>query len=147
VCATKVAGLRSSDASDAVHALRLADSLGRLEKLELPPTTPTELRLHAAAILWRAGLADSGDRVYGRIVSSWTEHVDPGLLVEAAYARMVRGDVDSALALSARAVREDPMLARALIELPQYAPLRRDPGFGAATQGIPPAEVRSAPNR
>jgi serine/threonine-protein kinase len=147
VCATNVAGLRSRDAKDAAHALRLADSLGRLEKLELPPTTPTELRLHAAAILWRAGLADSGDRVYGRIVSSWTEHVDPGLLVEAAYARMVRGDADSALALSARAVREDPMLARALIELPQYAPLRRDPGFGAAMQGIPPAEARGAPNR
>jgi hypothetical protein len=59
----------------------------------------------------------------------------------------VRGDIDSALALSARAVRENPMLARGLVERPQYAPLRRDPGFGAATQGIPPAEARGAPGR
>ena len=145
VCATKVAGLRSRDAKDAAHALRLADSLGRRQELELPPTTPMELRLYAAAILWRAGLADSGDRVYERVTSSWKGNVDPGVLIEAAFARMVRGDIDSALALSARAVREDPMLARALVEQPQYAPLRRDPGFGAATQGIPPA--RRSPGR
>ena len=141
VCGTKVAGLRSRDARDAAHALRLADSLGRLEKLELPPTTPMELRLYAAAILWRAGLADSGDHVYERITSSWKGSVDPGVLIDAAFARMVRGDIDSALSLSARAVRENPMLARALVEQPQYAPLRRDPGFGAATQGIPPSEL------
>jgi hypothetical protein len=142
ICATKVAGLRSVEPRDAVRALHLSDSLARLEKLELPPTTPIDLRLWAAAILWRAGLADSGDRVYDRLVAGWGANVDPGVLTEAAYARMVRGDADSALALSARAVRVEPMMARMLTELPQFAPLRREPGFGAATQGIPPAETR-----
>jgi tetratricopeptide (TPR) repeat protein len=142
ICGTKVAGLRSADARDAETALRLADSLAGLEKLSLPPTTPTELQLYAAAILWRAGLADSGERVYTRLSAGWGANVDPGMLTDAAYARMVRGDIDSALALSARAVRADPMIARSLVELPQFAPLRRDAGFGAATQGIPPAETR-----
>ncbi|HEX5819910.1 MAG TPA: protein kinase [Gemmatimonadales bacterium] len=140
VCAANVAGLRSAEPQDAARALRLADSLARLEKLELPPTMPVELRLWAAAILWRAGLADSGDRVYDRLAADWGANVDPGVLTDAAYARMVRGDADSALALSARAVRANPMMARTLMELPRFAPLRREPGFGNATQGIPPAE-------
>jgi hypothetical protein len=33
------------------------------------------------------------------------------------------------------------------MELPQFAPLRREPGFGAATQGIPPAEARGGQAR
>jgi serine/threonine-protein kinase len=147
VCAPTVAGLRSARPEDAVRALLLADSLSTLEKLELPPTVPVELRLWAAAILWRAGLADSGDRVYDRVTAGWGANVDPGLLTDAAYARMVRGDVDSALALSARAVRVEPMMARPLTELPRFAPLRREPGFDDAIRGIPPAEVRSGRSR
>jgi hypothetical protein len=142
ICAPMVAGLRSAEPRDAVRALRLADSLSGLEKLELPPTVPIELRLWAAAILWRAGLADSGDRVWDRVTTDWGSNVEPGLLTDAAYSRMVRGDADSALALAARAVRAEPMMARTLTELPRFAPLRREPGFDGAIRGIPPAEVR-----
>ena len=141
VCGPIVAGHRSSDARDAVRALRLGDSLMRLEQVELPPTAPMELHLLAAAILWRAGLADSGERVYTRVTRSWGGNVDPSILAEAAYARMVRGDMDSALALTARAVRAQPAAATSFLQRPRYAPLRREPGFGAATQGIPPAEL------
>ena len=131
--AIEVAGTRQDEA--------LADSLSALEQLEMPVVTVTELRFLAAAILWRAGLADSGERVYGRAVAGWGANVDPSDLAAAAYARTVRGDADSALALLARAVRVAPAMAPHLMRMPRFAPLRRERNFGNALQGIPPSEA------
>jgi len=142
VCESQLAGRRSAAPADATRALRLADSLDRMELVELPPGMPTELRLHAAAILWRAGLADSGERVYSRLADAWGPNVDPTVFLDAAYARMVRGDADSALTLAARAVRGRQATATTFMTLPRYAQLRTEPGFADAMQGIPPSEAR-----
>jgi len=142
VCAAELAGARSAVPGDAVRTLQLADSLARLEQVELPAIMPTHLRLLAAAILWRAGLADSGERVYTRVTAGWGENAVPEALADAAYARMVRGEADSALALVARAIRNEPAIAPYVMRATRFAPLRREPGFEAALQGIPPNEAR-----
>ena len=142
VCASELAGARSAEPADAVRALRLADSLAGLEQVELPALMPTRLRLLAAAILWRAGLADSGERVYTRVTAAWGDNAVPEALTDAAYARMVRGDADSALALMARAIRDEPSIAPYVMRAARFAPLRRESGFEAALQGIPPTEMR-----
>jgi len=142
ICESQLAGRRSAVPTDAGRALQLADSLDRMELVELPPGIPTELRLHAAAILWRAGLADSGERVYSRLAQTWGPNVDATVFLDAAYARMIRGDADSALALAARAVRGRQTTATSFMTQPRYAPLRREPGFADAMQGIPPGEAR-----
>jgi serine/threonine-protein kinase len=144
-CGAELAGLRSSSASDATRLLVLADSIAGLEKAEVAPSMVSQLRFYAAAVLWRAGLADSGERVYTRATAGWGEAVDPNVLRDAAYARMVRGDADSALTLLARAVRAAPTFAPGTMRDARFAPLRRDPAFGGAMQGIPPSE--SGPRR
>jgi hypothetical protein len=68
--------------------------------------------------------------------------VDPVLLLDAVYARQALGDRDSALALAARAVRQDSAIASSVIRLPWYQPLREHPLFAAAMGGIAPAEAR-----
>jgi len=55
---------------------------------------------------------------------------------------MVRGDADSALALMARAIRDEPSIAPYVMRAARFAPLRRESGFEAALQGIPPTEMR-----
>jgi serine/threonine protein kinase/tetratricopeptide (TPR) repeat protein len=140
-CESELAGMRSTRPADAVRALVLADSLGGLERAEIPDASIRELRFLAAAILWRAGLSDSGERVYRRASAHWGANIDANDLGAAAYARSVRGDTDSALALLARAMREQPSMIPYFMRAPRFAPLRREPEFAEATQGIPPAEV------
>ena len=121
--------------------LALADSLDEHGTGPLPPIVPDELRLYAAAILARARRSDSGGRVYDRVVAGWRAAVDPVLLLDAAYAQQTLGDLDSALAITARAVQLDPRLGPGIERLPWYQPLRRHPGFPAAISGISPTEA------
>jgi hypothetical protein len=98
--------------------------------------------MYAVAILTRAGLADSAARVYARVVDGLPGTVVPLLLIDAAYARQVQGDVDSALALTARAIRLDSTLGPAVERDPWYEAMRRHAGFTAAIRGISPSERR-----
>jgi tetratricopeptide (TPR) repeat protein len=139
-CEAEVLGRSSSDSGDAGRLLALADSLDAVDA-PLPPMVQAELRLFAAAVLARAGRGDSADRIFGGVVDTWGARVDPVLLLDAVYVRDVMGDVDSALALAARAVREDPTAALGMERLPWFQRLRGYPGFAAALRGMSPAEV------
>jgi hypothetical protein len=140
-CDAEVMARRSREAGDARRILALADSLeGHMGRL--PAITIDELRLYAVAILARGGRTDGAEQAYRSVVSGWTGAVDPTLLLDAVYARQVLGDRDSALALAARAVRQDPAVASSLTRLPWYQPLRDHPLFAAAMDGIAPAEAR-----
>jgi hypothetical protein len=55
----------------------------------------------------------------------------------------VRGDIDSALAVVAEAVRRDSSVRMAFETQPRFAPLRREPGFEAALRGVTPVEGSS----
>ena len=141
-CEAEVLGRSSSKAADAVMVLTLADSADRNDDGTLPAIVPDELRLYAAAILFRAGHADSAARVYDRVVEGWQGAVDPVLLQDAVYARQELGDLDSALAIAARTVRLDPSAGPVMERLPWYQALRRHPGFPSAMKGIAPREAR-----
>ena len=140
-CEAEVLGRSSADSSDAGRLLALADSLDGTDA-PLPPMIPAELRLFAAAVLARAGRGDSAVRIFGGVVETWGARIDPVLLLDAVYVRDVMGDADSALALAARAVREDPTAAQHMERSPWYQHLRGHPGFAAALGGIPPVEAR-----
>ncbi len=142
-CEATVLGRLSSDPADAERVLALADSLTRRGTGDLSPIVPDQLGLLAVAILARAKLADSAGRQYDRVVSRWRGAVDPILLLDAAYARQALGDLDSALTIVARVVREDPGSGSGVERDPWYEPLRRQPGFPAAMKGIPPSEAGS----
>jgi len=140
-CEAEVLARASSDLRDARRLRALADSLTKDTGL-LPAITVDELRLFAVAIQARAGMTDSAERAYQSVVAGWTGAVDPVLLLDAVYARQSLGDRDSALALAARAVRQDSAIASSVTRLPWYQPLREHPLFAAAMGGIAPAEAR-----
>jgi serine/threonine-protein kinase len=142
-CAAELAGQRSAAPADARDALRLADSVERGGAIGTTGLLPTTLRLQAAAILWRAGLADSGERTYRRALAPWGASVPPLALLDAAAVRTARGDLDSALALAARAVREEPATARQLQVHPRFRALRGHPAFEGAVGGVSPRETRA----
>jgi TolB-like protein len=140
-CDAEVTGRYSANPADARRLVALGDSL-KADPGELPAITADEMRLYAAAIQARAGMTDSAERSYQDVVSGWSGEVDPILLLDAVYLRQSLGDMDSALALAARAARKDPSLVADVERLPWYRPLRDHPLFGAAMRGIPPAEAR-----
>lgn len=141
-CAAEVLSQSSADPADARMILVLADSLATNGLGELPSITTDELHMFAAAILSRAHQSAAAARAYDAAASHWSGEADGTLLLDAAYARQEMGDLDSALALSARAVRRDPMLVTLVERAPQFQPLRRHPAFPAAMQGISPPEAR-----
>jgi hypothetical protein len=141
-CEASVTGRLSADPRDAAQVLALSDSLTRHGTGELSPIVPDQLRLLAATILARAGLSDSAGRIYDRVVGTWHGAVDPVLLLDAVYARQSLGDLDSALAITARVVQQDPGQVPGLEREPWYEPLRQQPGFPAAIKGISPREAR-----
>jgi tetratricopeptide (TPR) repeat protein len=140
-CEAEMLGRSSADPADAARVLALADSLTEHGVGSLPSIEPDGLRLYAAAILARAGKIDSAGRVYDQVIGDWPSAVDPVLLLDAVYARQTMGDLDSALAIAARAVQLDPALGPSMERLPWYQPLRRHPGFPAAMSGISPTEA------
>jgi hypothetical protein len=140
-CEAEVLGRLSSEPRDASVILALADSLDKHGTGSLPPIVPDELRLYAAAILARAGRSDHAGRVYDGVVAGWHSAVDPVLLLDAVYARQSMGDLDSALAITARIVQLDSSMAPGIERLPWYQPLRRHPGFPSAMKGISPREA------
>jgi tetratricopeptide (TPR) repeat protein len=141
-CEGDVLGRLSRDPRAAHHVLALADSLQVLKLPDMAAITPEELRLFAAAILERAGLHDQAAHVYDSVTSKWGKAVDPILILDAAYVRQEHGDLDSALALAARAARQDSTTVVALERDPWYQRMRQQPGFQAAMQGVPPAGGR-----
>ncbi len=141
-CEADVLGRLSRDPKAASHLFALADTLQNLKVSDMAATTPDELRLFAAAIFERAGQHEDAARIYDGVTSRWKGMIDPVLLVNAAYVRQERGDLDSALVLVARAVRQDSSVARTLEYVPWYHQLRQHPGFAAAMQGVPPAGRR-----
>jgi hypothetical protein len=122
--------------------LALADSLTKNGTGDLSPVVPDNLRLLAVAILGRAGLVDSAERQYNRTVGSWHGAVDINLLTAALFARQELGDVDSALAMTARIVQVDPTQASGFERDPWYQALRRHPDFPTAIKGISPGETQ-----
>ncbi|HEX5633034.1 MAG TPA: hypothetical protein VFX50_07390, partial [Gemmatimonadales bacterium] len=111
------------------------------------PSMPDGLRFHAAAILWRAGLADSAERVFTRTLAAWDGEPPWVSLLDAAAARAVRGDLDSSLALVARAVRMNPGITEQLETQPRFQALRGQPGLADALRGIPPSEATPSAGR
>ena len=141
-CEAEVLGRSASDPASSAQLLALADSLVQNGTGLVAAIAPDELRLFASAILARAGMGDSANKVYERTVANWTGMVDPVLLLDAAYARQEMRDADSALALLARAVQRDSALGPVVERQPWYQALRRQRGFAAAMSGIPPSESR-----
>lgn len=141
-CEAEVLGYLSSNPRDARQVLALADSLTEHGVGELSPIVPDGLRLLSVTILARGGLNDSAGRLYDRVVSSWHGAVDENLLLNAVYARQALGDMDSALAMTARVVQMDPGQAPGIERARWYQELRRQPGFPDAIKGIAPSERR-----
>jgi hypothetical protein len=139
-CEAEVLGRLSSDPRDVQRLMTLADSISR-NPGELSGIVPDRLRLYAVAILARAGLHDSAGQSYDSVMARWHGAVDPVLLLDAVYARQATGDLDSALVMTARAVRLDPGTVASVEQLPWYQELRRHPGFLAAMRGISPREA------
>ena len=113
----------------AAAARAKADSLAARE----PGTLFSARRdLWVAEIFARAGLGDSADAVARRATAGAPAAWRPLVLSELIYLRVLRRDLDSALALTALAVREDPTLRGYVDRVPWLAPLRADPRFAAA---------------
>jgi TolB-like protein len=106
-----------------------ADSLDAREPGSLPGAMR---RLWVAEILARAGLADSADHVARRALAGTAPAWGLVLLPEAAYCRILRGQLDSAVALVVAAARQTPSLRRHLRSSPWFLPLHADPRFAAA---------------
>ncbi len=138
-CEVELGGRSRSDAAGAARALAITDSLARIERGALL----TALRyLWSGAILARAGLGDSADRVAARALDSVpAAEAGSTLLIEAASLRLVRGDVDSALALIAIATRMNRGELPYLKGAPWFAEARRDRRFDQALRGISPREA------
>ena len=141
-CEAQVLGRSSRRPADAAQLLRLADSLSTHGVGDITPILPDELRLMAAAILYRAGQQEKATRLYDGVVGGWQGAVSPELRLDAAYARQEMGDLDSALAITASVVQADPAAGRGIEQQPRFASLVRHPGFPAAIKGISPREAR-----
>jgi tetratricopeptide (TPR) repeat protein len=143
-CEVELWGRSRSDAANAARAFAITDSLARVERGALFTAART---LWVAAILARAGLGDSADRVVTRALAAVPpEEMRSMLLVEAANIRLLRGDPDSALALIAVAVRMNRGEVPYVSAAPWFDEARKDTRFGAALQGISPREARPAPD-
>jgi tetratricopeptide (TPR) repeat protein/TolB-like protein len=94
--------------------------------------------LHVAEILARAGLGEESDHLAGRALSVLSPAWLPLLLPEAAYLRILRGDLDSATALVVTTARLSPVTKRYLRSAAWFQPLRDDPRFVAAVGGTLP---------
>jgi tetratricopeptide (TPR) repeat protein len=137
-CQVELWGRSRSDGTSAARALAVADSLAHGERSAMNTAL---WYLWAAAVLARAGRGDSADRVAARALATPAAQAQPDLLVEAAALRLLRRDPDSALALIAVAVRREPQARPYLASAPWFRPLRPDPRFPAALQGISPREA------
>jgi len=142
-CEVELWGRSRSDRASAARALALTDSLARVERGALF----TAMRyLWSGAILARAGLGDSADRVALRAFGAVTaEEARSTLLVEAANLRLLRGDTDSALVLIASAVRMNRGEVPYLKAAPWFHEARSDPRFEPALKGISPREAVPRP--
>ncbi len=142
-CEVELWGRSRSDRPSAARALVLTDSLARVERGALL----TALRyLWSGAILARAGLGDSADRIAARALGAVpASETGSTLLVEAAVLRVLRGDVDSALALIATATRMNRGEIPYLKGAPWFVEARKDPRFDPALRGISPREAGARP--
>ncbi len=143
-CEVELWGRFGSDRASAVRALAITDSLARVERGGLSPALRA---LWSGAVLARAGLGDSSDRVAARALAALGlgQRLPSVLLVEAAGLRLLRGDPDSALALIAFAVRANGLEAHYVRGAPWFKEARRDRRFVAALQGISPREAAGRP--
>ncbi len=131
-CLVELWSRTRSDRGSATAARSVVDSLTATD----PGSLSRAMReLWVAQLLARAGLADSADAVARRAISGappgWTT-----LLLESAYLRLLRNDVDSAVALIGAAVRQDPTARRAVIGAPWFRSLRGDRRFPRAATGL-----------
>jgi tetratricopeptide (TPR) repeat protein len=139
-CNIELWGRSRSDRESAGRALAITDSLAPYDR-----DLPTAIRsLWAAAILARAGLGDSADRMASRVFTSEGSGSST-LLAEAANLRLVRGDPDSALTLIAAAVQLNRAEGPYVRNAPWFRALRKDQRFEAALRGISPREALTRP--
>lgn len=141
-CEAQVLGMSSNRPADAAQLDRLADSLVEHGLGGMTPIMPDQLRLYAASILARSGQLENARRRYGLVVDRWQGGVAPDLLLDAAYAQQEIGDLDSALAIAARAVQLDSVAGQSAERQPRFTVLMRHPGFPEAMKGIPPKEAK-----
>ena len=142
-CEVESWGRSRSDRASATRALAITDSLARAAN---DPLFTAHRSLWASAILARAGLGDSADRVAARVLGPLRgKNLPTALLVEAANLRLLRGQPDSALELIAGATRLNPGEIPYLQSAPWFKTLRQDPRFGAALGGVSPREVTARP--
>ncbi len=140
-CEAEVLGRSSRAPRDAATIVALADSLDEYGTGYVSRIMPDDIRFWAVAILARASQHAAAARLYDGVAGGWHGAVDANLLLEAAYARQAMGDRDSALALAARAVQQDPGTVGSFERLRWFQPLRDHPLFSAAMKGIPPTEA------
>ncbi len=107
------------------------------EKAAPPPAVPPYGRFLTAAVLVRAGLADSGRTVLGRAREASTE--DPGLwtLYYEANAQLLLGDKEQALALLRRFLQANPDRKSYIAQESWWRPLHEDPAFEALVSETP----------
>ena len=142
-CELELWGRSRSDRGSGARALAMTDSLARIERNGLLTALRT---LWAGAILARAGLGDSADRVAAQVLRTLApSDMGSSLLIEVANLRLTRGDRDSALALIAVAVRINRLLVPYLRNAPWFKDGRTDPRFDAALAGISPREAAGRP--
>ena len=142
-CEVELWGRSRSDRTSATRALAITDSLARA--VDDPLFTAQRLLL-VSAILARAGLGDSADRLAARVLAPLRgSSASSPLLVEAANLRLIRGQPDSALVLIAEATRRNPGEVPYLRNAPWFRTLRADPRFAAAIGGISPREAAARP--
>ncbi|HEY6061534.1 MAG TPA: serine/threonine-protein kinase, partial [Gemmatimonadales bacterium] len=114
------------------------DLLARAERLDSNQVLWADRRLMVAAVIARAGLAESAKAVLGRIRAGVTNPVvrDDMMFAEG-YVWLLLGERDHALALLARYLAANPQYRQAVARSPWWRPLHADPRFLALLRSSP----------
>jgi hypothetical protein len=133
-CEVELWSRTRGDRRTAAAARARSDTLAALDSGSL---SAARRELWVAEILANAGLGESADALARRATADAPAAWQPLLLAELIYLRVLRRDLDSALALTRLAIRADPTLRRYVERVPWLAPLRSDPRFAAAARQRP----------
>jgi DNA-binding SARP family transcriptional activator/TolB-like protein len=126
-CEATVLGWSGFRPADAARAWRVVDSVEAVEPAEVTKLAWAQRRMFVAAILARAGLADSARAVL-RTARAATGTA-PWLDANEAYVRLRLGEPAAAIALLRRYIAENPAQRRSTAASPWFRDLRADPEF------------------
>jgi serine/threonine-protein kinase len=133
-CQLTLLGWTAGTRDDATKAWRLIEDIERRDTLHILAQTWGYRRLMAAAILARAGLADSARHLLTAVRAASPRRTTPS---SEAYVQLLVGDRDGALASLSAAVAATPVLRPQIANTAMFQTLHNDPRFIALTQGTP----------